>query len=86
LTTSLVLFTALRCGLDACKVDLDLYTSGLMPLSCATAHVAVTIQVVMDIHVECYDLLKVGILPLQCRDLGHSIDVSGALLTVLGGD
>jgi hypothetical protein len=63
LTTSLVLFTALRYGVDACKVDLDLYTSGLTPLRCTTAQVAVTIQVVTGIHVECYDLLKVGVLP-----------------------
>jgi hypothetical protein len=58
--TSVVLFTVLCCGLDACQVDLDLYTSGLTPLCCTTTQAAVTIQVAMGIYVECYDLPKVG--------------------------
>jgi hypothetical protein len=58
-----VLFTALRCGLDACQVDLDLYTSGLTPLRCATVQVAVTIQVAMGTYVGRYDLPKVGVSP-----------------------
>jgi hypothetical protein len=44
--TSMVEFTALRCGLDASQVDLDLYTSRLTPLRCITAQAAVTIQVI----------------------------------------
>jgi hypothetical protein len=59
----MVLFTALRCGLDACQVSLDLYTPGLTPLRCATAQVAMTIQVVTDTHVDCYDLPKVSVSP-----------------------
>jgi hypothetical protein len=59
----MVLFTALRCGLDACQVDLDLYTSGLTPLRCATAQEAMTIQVATGTYVECYDLPKVGVSP-----------------------
>jgi hypothetical protein len=61
--TSTVLFIALRCGLDACQVNLDLYTSWLTPLRCATALEAVTIQVVTGTYVGCYDLPKVGVLP-----------------------
>jgi hypothetical protein len=59
--TSVVPFTALRCGLDAFLVDLDLYTPGLMPLHCATVQAAVMIQVVMSTRVKCYDLPKVGV-------------------------
>jgi hypothetical protein len=55
--------TVLRCGLDACQVDLDLYTSGLMPLRCATTQADVTIQVITGTHVECYDIPKVGVSP-----------------------
>jgi hypothetical protein len=54
---------ALRCDLDACQVNPDLYTPGLTPLRCATAQAALTIQVVTGIHVECYDLPKVGVSP-----------------------
>jgi hypothetical protein len=57
--TSIVLFIAFCCGLDACQVDLDLYIPGLTPMLCATAQAAVMIQVVMDTHVGCYDLPKV---------------------------
>jgi hypothetical protein len=58
-----VLFIALRYGLDACQVDLDLYTSGLTPLRCTTAQAAVTIQVATGTYVGCYNLPKVGVSP-----------------------
>jgi hypothetical protein len=81
-----VLFTVLRCGLGACQVDLDLYTSGLATLHCVTMQVAVATQVVTGTHVGCYDLPKVGVAPQQHRDLGHTIAVSGAPVTVIDRD
>jgi hypothetical protein len=63
LKTSVVLFTVLRCGLDARQFDLDLYTLGLTPLHYVTVQAAVTIQVVTSTLVECYDLPKVGVTP-----------------------
>jgi hypothetical protein len=59
----MVPFTALRCGLVTYQVDLDLYTSGLTPMRCATAQVAVLIRVYTDPYVRCYDLPKVGVSP-----------------------
>jgi hypothetical protein len=61
--TSVVLCTVLRCGLDSYQVDLDLYTSGLTTLRCATAQAGVSIQVGTDLHVGCYDLPKVSVSP-----------------------
>jgi hypothetical protein len=61
--TSVVLCTALRCGLDTYQVDLDLYTSGLTPLRCATTQAALSIQVGTDPYIECYDLPTVGVSP-----------------------
>jgi hypothetical protein len=61
--TSVVLFTALRCGLDAFEVDPDLYASGLTPLRCVTTQAVVTIQVVTGTHIGCYDLPKVAATP-----------------------
>jgi hypothetical protein len=40
--------------------------------------VTVLIQVGTDPYVRCYNLLKVGVLPRQYRDLGRAITVSGA--------
>jgi hypothetical protein len=53
--------TTLRCGLGACQVDLDLYTSGLTTLRCVTTQAAVATQVVTGTHVACYDLPKVAV-------------------------
>jgi hypothetical protein len=52
LTTSVVLFTVLHYDHDAWQVDLDLYTSWLTPLRCATTLAALTIQVVTGTYVE----------------------------------
>jgi hypothetical protein len=61
--TFVVLFIALRCGLDPCQVDLGLYTSGLTPLRCATTQASMMIQVTTGTYVECYDLPKVSVSP-----------------------
>jgi hypothetical protein len=81
-----VLFTALRCGLGACQVDVDLYTSGLMPQHCVTTQATVATQVVTGTNVGCYDLPKVGVTPQQHRGLGHAIAVSGAPVTIINRD
>jgi hypothetical protein len=81
-----VLFTALRCDLGACQVNVDLYTSGLMTLRHVTTQAAVATQVITGTHVGCYDLPKVGVAPQQRRDLGHAIAVSGAPITVIDRD
>jgi hypothetical protein len=81
-----ILFTALRYGLGACQVDLDLYTSGMTTLRCVTTQAAVATQVVTGTHVGYYDLPKVGVAPQQRRDLGHALAVSGAPITVIDRD
>jgi hypothetical protein len=86
LTTFVVLFTALRYGIGACQVDLDLYTSRLTPIHCVTTQAAVATQVVTGIHVGYYDLPKVGATPQQHRDLGHAIAVSGNSVAVIDRD
>jgi hypothetical protein len=81
-----VLTTALRCGLGACQVDLDLCISGLTALRCVTTPAAVVTQVVTGTHVGCYDLPRVSVAPQQRRDLGHTIAVSGAPFLVIDND
>jgi hypothetical protein len=56
--TSAVLFTTLRCGLGACQVDPDLYTSGLTTLCCVTAQAAVATKVITDTHVGIMTFLR----------------------------